>query len=221
MKRLARIICNSITVLSLLVCATTVALWVRSYWRDDAVRNVTENRLVRGDGQGPDSDYRFRAFGIESTRGKLLLFGNSMRFEGIATYIFTWPFAKRKEFSVAWHRDSGFSGTIVGNSIPLKLNAFGCCFEQTNSSQECSLGEIRGNGGPRTPGMTWATGNTRLIVFPHWMLALALAIYPARFFIRLGRRKPLKNHCAVCGYDLCATPDRCPECGTIPLKATV
>jgi hypothetical protein len=52
-------------------------------------------------------------------------------------------------------------------------------------------------------------------------LALVLAILPAvATFIFIRRR--LKNHpdgfCRFCGYDLRATPDRCPECGTVPPK---
>jgi hypothetical protein len=32
--------------------------------------------------------------------------------------------------------------------------------------------------------------------------------------VYLRRRAFLRTHCRHCGYDLCATPERCPECGS-------
>ena len=50
--------------------------------------------------------------------------------------------------------------------------------------------------------------------------AVLLSIPPA-FAIR-RRRRPTRQHgqpvCPACGYDLRATPERCPECGTIPAR---
>ncbi len=55
------------------------------------------------------------------------------------------------------------------------------------------------------------------IAIPHWFLALLFAIPPAlhlRAIIR-SRRLRRAGHCPRCGYDLRATPERCPECGEL------
>ena len=58
------------------------------------------------------------------------------------------------------------------------------------------------------------------LAVPAWLLAVAFAALPACYVIRFGcsrvRRRRLPGLCAGCGYDLRATPDRCPECGAVP-----
>jgi hypothetical protein len=65
----------------------------------------------------------------------------------------------------------------------------------------------------------WFTG--RRVWVPYWLAAATTAVLPllwARIATaRLRRaRRSRRNHCPSCGYDLRATPGRCPECGKVP-----
>jgi hypothetical protein len=216
MKRLLRIIFNALTTLSLLLCVATVVLWIRSYWRDDEITRISQNEWIQGDGRSEDSHFVARGAGMGSARGKLCLASHSLLVEGAGSFIFVDFFARANSpFSVGWHRAPGNvpSSLFAG---PIPLNALGCHYEREHHEQEFSLGEIR-TGGPRSPGMTWTTTDTRRIFFPHWMLVLLTAIVPACWLIpRIRRRGWGPGRCRKCGYDLRATPDKCPECGTDP-----
>jgi hypothetical protein len=66
----------------------------------------------------------------------------------------------------------------------------------------------------RDPSSVWS-GDVGSIEVPDWLLILVLAVFPAIRMHRRWRRGPSPTHsCPVCGYDLRASPQRCPECGT-------
>jgi hypothetical protein len=55
---------------------------------------------------------------------------------------------------------------------------------------------------------------------PPWLIPLGAVVLARPFgrLVMIRTRKIRSGMCIVCGYDLRATPDRCPECGTIPSK---
>jgi hypothetical protein len=68
------------------------------------------------------------------------------------------------------------------------------------------------------PKGNWAIGGRTLWIayVPYWFLATITAMPPLLFVVTLRRRarRRATGICAQCGYDLRASPDRCPECGT-------
>jgi hypothetical protein len=72
--------------------------------------------------------------------------------------------------------------------------------------------------GRTSPSNTSRFGGNRpywSITCPHWLVAIVAALYPALRLRRWWQRRRGggAGRCLRCGYDLRATPDRCPECG--------
>jgi hypothetical protein len=61
----------------------------------------------------------------------------------------------------------------------------------------------------------------RSILLPYWLPFILFAILPMTRAISIlrTRRGNLAGHCLHCGYDLRATPERCPECGSFATES--
>jgi hypothetical protein len=59
------------------------------------------------------------------------------------------------------------------------------------------------------------------VFIPYWYPLGTFALLPTARLVRWVRirRRSSYGLCPSCGYDLRATPERCPECGSIPAKA--
>jgi hypothetical protein len=176
MRRFLRILFNTATVVSLLLCVATIVLWVRSYIAFDQYQSrLTSVRLLVG-----------------IPRGSLMV-------------VWTDP-------QSPLHFDVPDTGYGTGPPVYDDLR------ELFHPSVEF-------------PGLTYVhAGATqppfmmpfRAISVRMWLATTLFALAPVlRLYATLRRRSARHRigHCSHCGYDLRATPDRCPECGTVPEKS--
>jgi hypothetical protein len=177
-------------VASLVACFACLVLWVRSEWVADAVA------VSRRDGPAA-IPFRYGATFITSDDGAVLLRGLTFTTSdaGEISAVSTASYPR-------WTYQSQASPT--GNprrSIMEKL-----WFEWV-SPYNVPAAQVRG---PKTATMWEAR-------VPHWFIATIVGgpgvVWLARHRRWRRRRRLAAGLCPSCGYDLRATPDRCPECG--------
>jgi hypothetical protein len=57
---------------------------------------------------------------------------------------------------------------------------------------------------------------TTITTVPWWAVVAVFGLLPGAWVVgRVRRRRGASGRCANCGYDLRATPERCPECGRV------
>jgi len=183
---MTRRLLNLLMVLSLLMCAAVVALWVRSYWVSDAVFLGTKS-VERG---------------AHSVSGTLALVENGM------------PNLRPRPGLRRERSDSRGSSPWVDAS-PLSLpNRAGFGYRETG----LPAGHFRLPGGTDIFVPPVITG--RMVLVPLWLPVVLFALLPAARLYRRVRPRYHAGRCQRCGYDLRASPGRCPECGATASVST-
>ena len=184
------------SIVSLLLAIATAGLWVRSHFAVERLTFTTPTRAQRSE-----------------------VFSVSQFFGEVSAYVdFDWFPADGRDAFIAHERNTkrlayADESSSVQNPATRQRyqNNFGLGQFEWESYWERDFWEI--------PGVV----SSRYVVYvPHWFVVLGLLILPVVATTqRLRRQRRVDaGHCTTCGYDLRATPKRCPECGTVAAEAT-
>jgi hypothetical protein len=193
-RRLFRILTRVVIALSFALFLAVVVLWVQSQFSRDFVAREQVWPIPAG--------FRGEVVAIGSGYGRVWWRRTTWQTSGGPEWL--WPPEKG-----SLSRSPGIPFWITGSGHRISTNWFA------------------GAG----PDFEWAVDTNgydgrsfywRTLTVPYWALTAGLGLMPGAWLARAvrnwrrRRRVARAGRCAGCGYDLRATPDRCPECGRMP-----
>lgn len=180
-----------------MACVASAALWVRSYDIGEGLEYVKLSSV----------DRTFSACDLGSAKGEIHFFGTQWSFKkaGLAE---KFALSDSDLFREGFHYSIGplskttFSHSYAWHFLGFGFQGYGPQLDPFDVSKK--------------PGSQFVSELDLQI--PDWFIVLLMALLPtiAVWFHLKRRSRSRKCLCLVCSYDLRATPDRCPECGTIP-----
>jgi 4-amino-4-deoxy-L-arabinose transferase-like glycosyltransferase len=194
MKRLLRILRRIVIALSLFACVATAALWLRSYWGTDYLSRQTP---VPSANSGVISHHESQ---IGWTNGTVR--------------------CSDGDYSLYMHLTEPIASLMTAQTTRWSWGRLGIGHVDWETPQARSLANRLGFFTyPSGYVTSFSDSSKRVWTMPAWLPVIAFAIAPLLAlwrFIR-KRRRHLRGHCPNCNYDLRATPERCPECGAVPV----
>ena len=181
---------SALAAVSLLLCMASAVFWARSYHGVDEMFYDREDFVHSHDGGMLNAEVHYW---IATSPGMVTLYGE------IAPLSAVWDGPRENQAS--WH--------------------IGFAHDKRLASREFEANGLDASMVRRKCDITFESefgGSFWLVGVPIWAIAAATAILPFIQFARWRRRKRLRavGACSKCGYDLSATPNRSPECGTTP-----
>ena len=225
-RRLLRYLFNALTALSLLLCVGVCVLWVWSYRRSHQIAfTLPAGRLWMAAFAHGRCDLHLFSGWPGSQRPRWVSAphpeppANGWRMDRL-------EYAEGAHYrwsSVSTQSVLGVPVTTIPCEVALREDGGGY-FSEADGFKPMEVVYGSGSGFYATPRL-WRGGVVlKRVRIPPYILVLGLTVLPAVRFARkaakwrLRRKRRAGGLCPACGYDLRATPGRCPECGVAPSK---
>jgi hypothetical protein len=195
MARIGLALVTLLTILSAIACAAACGLWVRSQFRRDLIQH------------GNDSMAAVPGESDEAVEARRPPWSSGLWWDD-------WTACTDRRGLVFIHEWADTHAAAGSGQFGLDIRGWAYRTDEADDESSIRLWPTYQRDGSLAAPDPW--GHWEATV-PFWMPAVLFGALPTASAVRFRRHRFRRRagRCGRCGYDLRATPDRCPECGAV------